>query len=210
MSKEQMYYLQDSRTYVGNCPMWWAKDSGGYVCNLDNAGLYTYEEAMQLHKDRSTDIPWKQQDVEIAVKRLVDAQYLVKSDEDGFYSNLEQMKKERTIKEQKEHQDYLHNNYINNELFTIRENVDFDNVKDSLDFENEFEKAKCKIEWHEHYYPTAYSKSTDEIFEDLKEYDLIFCCSECKKYLWTCSRDTENTELCEECAIEKFEKENQE
>lgn len=210
MEKEQMYYLQDSRTYVGNCPMWWAKDSGGYVCNLDNAKLFTYEEVMQLNSERSSDIPWKQQDVEIAVRRLVDAQYMVKSDEDGFYSNLEKLKTEKLQKEQKEHQEYLHNNYINTELFTIREYVNFDNVKDSCDFENEFEEAKNKMDWHEHYYPTAYSKSNDEIFEDLKEYDLIFCCTECKKHLWSCSRDSENKELCEDCAIEKYEKENQE
>ncbi len=209
MDKQEMFYLQDARSYVGNCPLWWSKDRGGYTCDLDKAGLFTYEEAMKLHEDRSTDIPWKQLDVEKAVKRLVDAQFLIKNDDDGFYSNLEEMKDEKRKKHEKEHQDYLIKNYIENELFAIREDIDFDEVKDSKSFESQFEKAKQKLDWHEHYYPLSYNKNSKDIFEDLIKYELIFLCSECNKYLWSCSKDSVNNKICEDCAIQKEEEENQ-
>lgn len=38
-----LYYIQDSRSYVGNCVVFWGKDGGGYVCDITKAGLYTYE-----------------------------------------------------------------------------------------------------------------------------------------------------------------------
>lgn len=51
---EKSYYILDARSCVGNCALWWGKDSRGYTCNLDEAGLYTLEEALS-HRD--TDVP---------------------------------------------------------------------------------------------------------------------------------------------------------
>lgn len=49
------YYIQDTRTICGNCAMWWGKDSSGYTCNLDEAGVYDEEEARRIEKIRGTD-----------------------------------------------------------------------------------------------------------------------------------------------------------
>lgn len=52
-----IYYLQDSRNYVGNCMLWWCKDNKGYTTNLDKAKQYS-EEEKQLGSPRTTDIFW--------------------------------------------------------------------------------------------------------------------------------------------------------
>jgi len=51
-SSEQLYYILDSRTVVGNCAMWWRPEGAGYTAELDEAGLYTKEKAGSL---RHTD-----------------------------------------------------------------------------------------------------------------------------------------------------------
>lgn len=54
MSGEQMYYLLDARSCVGNCASWWAPGGKGYVCDLRDAGKFTKEEA---YSHRETDVP---------------------------------------------------------------------------------------------------------------------------------------------------------
>lgn len=209
MSKSSnMFYLQDSRSYVGNSPLWWAKGSGGYTCDIDKAELFTEKEAMKLFEDRSTDIPWKKEDVENAVKRLVDAQYLKKSDEDGFYTKLKKRRDEKRAIEEQEHAAYCLEEYKNNELFAIVENIDLRNVSDVIDFEMEFSNSKQKLDWHEHYYPTAVHKEDSEIFEDLITYGFIFKCEKCNKYFNSCKRDDEYITLCDGCGAEQYDLEN--
>lgn len=53
--QEEMYYIQDRRTFVGNSVVWWGPDYGGYVTDIDKAGLYTKEEAFKIFNDRDTD-----------------------------------------------------------------------------------------------------------------------------------------------------------
>lgn len=52
---DAMYYVLDSRTYVGNCGSWWAPNGAGYVCCIDDAGLYTGKECKAM---RGSDVPW--------------------------------------------------------------------------------------------------------------------------------------------------------
>lgn len=49
------YFVQDSRTCVGNCGSWWAVNSAGYVCSIDEAGRYKGSEVRSM---RDTDVPW--------------------------------------------------------------------------------------------------------------------------------------------------------
>lgn len=51
----ELYYVQDTRSVVGNCALFWGKDRSGYVCNLAEAGQYTGKEVMSM---RDTDVPW--------------------------------------------------------------------------------------------------------------------------------------------------------
>jgi hypothetical protein len=54
----KMFYLQDGRSYLGNSIIWWSKEANGYTTDLQQAREFTYEEAMEQHRQRETDIPW--------------------------------------------------------------------------------------------------------------------------------------------------------
>ncbi|MES2319957.1 MAG: hypothetical protein V4631_20955 [Pseudomonadota bacterium] len=57
MSKNQ-FYLQDSRSYVGNDLLFWSKDGKGYTTDVSKAQVYSREQALAQHQSRETDIPW--------------------------------------------------------------------------------------------------------------------------------------------------------
>lgn len=69
-----LYYLQDSRTYVGNCPMWWALDNKGYTTRLDRAQKYTLDDAMRQHRVRPSDVPWPCNRIDAILRPTVDIQ----------------------------------------------------------------------------------------------------------------------------------------
>lgn len=75
-----LFYLQDSRSYVGNDVLWWAKDNKGYTTDLRKAELYTLEEANRMHQQRLTDIPWPKEYIDNKTRPAVDMQY-IKRDE---------------------------------------------------------------------------------------------------------------------------------
>ncbi len=68
-----LYYVQDSRTIVGNCISWWCPDGAGYACNLADAGTYTGAKVLGM---REHDIPWPAELVEASARRYVDWQIL--------------------------------------------------------------------------------------------------------------------------------------
>lgn len=74
------FYLQDSRSYVGNDVLWWAKDGKGYTTDLSRAHVFTKAEAIQHHEMRETDIPWPKAYIDAKTRPAVDMQY-IKRDE---------------------------------------------------------------------------------------------------------------------------------
>lgn len=74
------FYLQDSRSYVGNDVLWWAKGGNGYTTDLSKAEIYTREEAQRLHNSRRSDIPWPKAYIDGKTRPAVDMQY-IKRDE---------------------------------------------------------------------------------------------------------------------------------
>jgi len=68
-----LFYLQDSRSHVGDGMMFWAKEARGYVTNLDQAELFTFEEACR-HRD--TDIPWPKEYIDVRAHYGVDCQLM--------------------------------------------------------------------------------------------------------------------------------------
>ncbi|MFK3794779.1 hypothetical protein [Pseudomonas sp. NPDC088444] len=67
------FYLQDSRSYVGDNLTFWAKDGQGYVTDLDKAEVFTAEQATS-HRD--TDVPWPKTYIDARSHIGVDHQYL--------------------------------------------------------------------------------------------------------------------------------------
>jgi hypothetical protein len=72
------YFLQDTRSYVGNCPMWWG-GSGGYTSRIDKARRYTFDEAMRQHECRDTDVPWPCSEIEPLKRPTIDVQEMPRS-----------------------------------------------------------------------------------------------------------------------------------
>jgi hypothetical protein len=71
-----MFYLQNSREYLGNSMLWWSKQ-GGYTTDLEQAKLFTQDEAQAQHNQRHTDIPWPAEYIHCASKLVVDRQDVV-------------------------------------------------------------------------------------------------------------------------------------
>jgi hypothetical protein len=77
--KEEFFYLQDSRKYVGNDVLWWA-NGGCYTTDLSKARVFTKVEAVRQHESRETDIPWPKDYIDGKTRPAVDMQY-IKRDE---------------------------------------------------------------------------------------------------------------------------------
>lgn len=75
-----LFYLQDSRSYVGNDMLFWAIDGNGYTTDMRKAQVYTQAEAIAQHQARITDIPWPKEYIDARTRPAVDMQY-VKRDE---------------------------------------------------------------------------------------------------------------------------------
>lgn len=76
----EQFYLQDSRGYVGNDVLWWAKDGNGYTTDLSKAETYTKDEAQRMHDSRRSDVPWPKSYIDGKTRPAVDMQY-IKRDE---------------------------------------------------------------------------------------------------------------------------------
>ena len=75
-TKAKMFYIQDTRQYVGNCVYWWRKEAQGYTCHLDDAMQVDEKEAREIEQSRGTDKAWPVDVVNAAATRQVDIQRL--------------------------------------------------------------------------------------------------------------------------------------
>lgn len=68
---DQQYYISTGG-YSGNSLIFWGKDSRGYTSNLDNAGLYSEEDAKRIcsNSDR-TEKAWPKEYIEGITNRAV-------------------------------------------------------------------------------------------------------------------------------------------
>ncbi len=74
------FYVQDSRTYVGNDVLWHQKEFNGYTTDLSKAMVVSKADAQAMHNERHTDIPWPKAYIDSKVRPAVDMQY-IKRDE---------------------------------------------------------------------------------------------------------------------------------
>jgi hypothetical protein len=70
---DELYYIQDTRQYVGNSVMFWRVDGNGYTTNPDEAWKVPLEKALG---HRETDVPIPAALVERIKKYHVDMQDL--------------------------------------------------------------------------------------------------------------------------------------
>jgi hypothetical protein len=75
-----LFYLQDSRSYVGNDVLWWAKDGKGYTTDLSKAEVYTKEDAVRQNQCRGSDIPWPKEYIDARTRPAVDMQFIKRDD----------------------------------------------------------------------------------------------------------------------------------
>jgi len=75
MNNKELYYLQDSRSYVGNDILFWA-DAGGYTTNVSKAEKFDKEKVIEMHNSRITDIPWPVKYIDEKTRPAVDMQYV--------------------------------------------------------------------------------------------------------------------------------------
>ena len=66
---EDLYYIQDTRTYVGNSVMWWRVDGHGYTPNLDEAW-----KVPATWRGRDTDKLWPCKEIDARATRQFDMQ----------------------------------------------------------------------------------------------------------------------------------------
>ncbi|MFK3649316.1 hypothetical protein ACI2IY_12910 [Lysobacter enzymogenes] len=76
---EDLYYLQDSRSYVGNCPQWWCPNGRGYTTRIDEAAKFTREQAARQQNARSSDVPWPCTLIDSLQRPTIDIQDLHKA-----------------------------------------------------------------------------------------------------------------------------------
>lgn len=69
------WLLQDSRSYVGNDVLFWAK-GGGYTTDVSKAQTFSREEAFRLSAMRDTDRPWPKAYIDGKTRPAVDMQYI--------------------------------------------------------------------------------------------------------------------------------------
>lgn len=74
--RDQLFYLQDNRGYVGNDLMFWAKNGRGYTTDISKAEVYTKAAAFTQHKSRCSDIPWPKDYIDARTRPAVDMQYV--------------------------------------------------------------------------------------------------------------------------------------
>jgi hypothetical protein len=73
---DELYYLQDSRGYVGNDVLWWAQGGAGYTTDLSKAAVLSKDAAVRQHNCRETDIPWPKEYIDARSRPAVDMQYI--------------------------------------------------------------------------------------------------------------------------------------
>jgi hypothetical protein len=76
----QSFYIQDSRCYVGNDVLWWAKGGKGYTTDVSKAEVYTEEDAQKMHNSRHTDIPWPKDYIDAKTRPAVDMQFIKRTE----------------------------------------------------------------------------------------------------------------------------------
>lgn len=72
---KDLFYVQDKRSFAGNDILFW-RNGGGYTTDVSKAEVFTKDKAMNLHKNRHTDVPWPKEYIDSHTKPAVDMQHV--------------------------------------------------------------------------------------------------------------------------------------
>jgi len=81
---KKLFYIR-TQGYKGNALIWWAPNSRGYTCDINNAGKYPEKEAMKICSGSKTELAYnckKIDKMEQGKMLVIHADYLQKSDAD--------------------------------------------------------------------------------------------------------------------------------
>lgn len=73
---EDLYLIQDTRSYEGNSVFWWRPHGRGYTTDIGEAWKVSKDEAERMHRDRPTDVAWPAAAIEAKATRQFDMQLL--------------------------------------------------------------------------------------------------------------------------------------
>lgn len=76
----ELFYLQDARSCVGNDMTWWAKNDG-YTTDINQAEVFTKNDAFAQHVTRNTDVPWSVKYISTRLRQVVDIQDVKSADD---------------------------------------------------------------------------------------------------------------------------------
>lgn len=82
----ELYYLQDSRDYVGDYMLFWRKEDRGYTTDPAQAQTYT-EDELKRKGLRDTDIPWRTSYIDARISQVVSIEKCDKA-ERGLKQNV--------------------------------------------------------------------------------------------------------------------------
>jgi len=83
---EKLYYIQDTRQIVGNCPMFYKHNNNGYTSNLDEAMVVGEKEAVRMVEMRDSDRAWEFTYLNGLARRTIDVQNWKKTKENCILS----------------------------------------------------------------------------------------------------------------------------
>ena len=74
MGKQTKYFIQDTRTYVGNDMLFWKQGKSGYTTDTSKAGQFPKDEAERICSTRKSDVAWPVDYILDRVRPAVDHQ----------------------------------------------------------------------------------------------------------------------------------------
>ena len=74
---EELYYIQDTRSYCGNSCFWWREEGHGYTCDIKEAWIVTKDKALSIIRNRPhVDVAWPCSMIDAGVTLHFDMQKL--------------------------------------------------------------------------------------------------------------------------------------
>jgi len=69
------YYLRNNHAgFVGNSPLWWAKNNGGYTSKLENVKKWSIQELIAENPCTEKFSIWESEHIDLIASKVADSQ----------------------------------------------------------------------------------------------------------------------------------------